>query len=617
MTLNARWLNKASIGYWAVLAVCFAVALWAGETLPAVQFDNYVYDLMLGLHPPDRSRSEAVILAIDDATLNTMGGQRRLRGIVADAIEAAIHAQPRVIASDVIVADKGDESEDARLEKALSLSKNVILPADIDPETKAWEEPLPRFAKLAAAVGHVESEQTPRDGVTREISLELVAGHRRHWALALEAFRLSQGGGRILESPDDVRVGMVTIPARRTDGSRALRIRYSSGGLPVVSVNDLIGDPRVGARLKDKVVFLGVTSLSATRDRVVTPFGGALSGVAIHAEAFETIGQGAFLRDASDLSVLSSCAAVALLAGLIFAFVSGMPAYLLGAVLLAVVNAAPFWCFSQGLVFPYVAPLSCAWITVAAAASYQHFVVRKRLNRAEAEKARYQQAIHFVTHEMRSPLTAIQGSSELIGRYNLTEDKRKQMAGTINSESKRLARMIQTFLDVERLSDGHMELKREPVGLRVAVEACMQRVRPLAERKNIAINGGCDFSGTIIGDGELIEYAIYNLLNNAVKYSPPDTVVTVTSTFQKRSIALSVADQGIGMDAKELKEIFRKFYRTKRAEQSGEAGTGIGLSIVEQIVAGHGGRMEVTSTLGKGSCFTVILPAAEAPALLQ
>ena len=73
---------------------------------------------------------------------------------------------------------------------------------------------------------------------------------------------------------------------------------------------------------------------------------------------------------------------------------------------------------------------------------------------------------------------------------------------------------------------------------------------------------------------------------------------------------LSVRDQGIGMDEKELRNIFQKFYRTKKAEASGEVGTGIGLSIVEQIVHHHGGRMEVTSTPGKGSCFTMVLPAA-------
>jgi signal transduction histidine kinase len=209
---------------------------------------------------------------------------------------------------------------------------------------------------------------------------------------------------------------------------------------------------------------------------------------------------------------------------------------------------------------------------------------------------------------MRTPLTAIQGSSELMGRYALPEEKRKQIVEMINQESKRLARMIETFLDVERLSDGQMELKRDAFELREVIEACIVRARPLAERKNIRIvtetlDGGLD------GDRELMEYAVYNLLTNAVKYSPPDTQVTVKCRLEGAQLRLSVQDQGIGMDAKELRQIFQKFYRTKRAEASGEAGTGIGLSIVEQIVQHHGGRMEVTSQPGQGSCFTVVFAA--------
>jgi len=92
-----------------------------------------------------------------------------------------------------------------------------------------------------------------------------------------------------------------------------------------------------------------------------------------------------------------------------------------------------------------------------------------------------------VTHEMRTPLSAIQGSSELISKYALTEEKRKQVADLINSESKRLARMVEVFLHVERLTAGQMELKHESIGVQQLVDICVQRVRPVAERKRIAI----------------------------------------------------------------------------------------------------------------------------------
>jgi len=159
-----------------------------------------------------------------------------------------------------------------------------------------------------------------------------------------------------------------------------------------------------------------------------------------------------------------------------------------------------------------------------------------------------------------------------------------------------------------------MELKQEPLPVAELVSTCMRRARPLAERKQIEIALSSAFEGTLLGDRELLEYALYNLLTNAVKYSPPDTTIHVSSELAGTELRLAVEDQGIGMDAKEIKNVFQKFYRTKRAEASGETGTGIGLSIVEQIVFRHGGRIEVTSTPGKGSCFTMIMKVhASAP----
>jgi signal transduction histidine kinase len=170
--------------------------------------------------------------------------------------------------------------------------------------------------------------------------------------------------------------------------------------------------------------------------------------------------------------------------------------------------------------------------------------------------------------------------------------------------------MIQTFLDVERLSAGEMELKKESFSVRAIMTVCVERAGPLAERKQIRIAMDQLGDEVLTGDRELMEYAFYNLLTNAIKYSPSKTEITVFGGREGDRCAVSVRDQGIGMDGKEVRKIFQKFYRTKEAEQSGETGTGIGLSIVEQIVLQHGGKIDVTSTPGKGSCFTLSLPVA-------
>lgn len=607
--MQRRWQERFSgAAYWGALALCFAAAVAGGWTSPATRFDDYVYDWMLGLYPAPDPEPASLVLAIDDATLAAFGGQRSLRPILARAVRLASAARPRVLALDVLISDATTPADDRDLEAALAAANNLVLPAEVSPDG-AWEFPMEMFRRHAWALGHVEADPRSEDGVTRRIPLETVAGHRRLWAEALESYRLWTGAATIVESPDDLMVGAMRIPSPPgANLTRAMRVRFTPSPLPAVSVRDLAARPALGQLLRDRVVFLGVTSLSLTRDRVRTPYGEMISGVEVHAQAFETIRRGMFLTAARDSTLLLACALLVFSGGLIFRLTFGWPAYALAAALVACAHALPFFAFPRGVIFPAVPLVLAAWLSVATAASFQYFVVRRRMRRAETGQARYRQAIQFVTHEMRTPLTAIQGSSELMGRYNLNEEKRKQIATMINAESKRLARMIQTFLDVERLSEGAMELKRAPTDLTALVSNCVKRAEPLAERKKIAIESGTLDPATVEGDAELLEYAIYNLLNNAVKYSPESTRITVALSNGGKTAAVSVADQGMGMEPKEMERLFTRFYRTPRAEASGISGTGLGLSIVQQIVNAHGGRIEVASEAGKGSCFTLTLP---------
>jgi signal transduction histidine kinase len=390
------------------------------------------------------------------------------------------------------------------------------------------------------------------------------------------------------------------------------------GKIPEVSIAALDRDPSLASRFAGKVVFAGVTDQTAVQDRWMTPYSSSvfMPGVEIHANAYETIAHRMFLVDAPPLAVLACSLALAVGAGLAYAWASGWLANVLAFLVLAGSQAIPAVAFAQSVVWPWVPGTLAVLLATASAAAWRHLLVRRELVEAEREKSRYQQAMQFVTHEMRTPLTAIQGSSELIRRYaSMPEAKRTQMAELINSESKRLAKMIETFLSVERMSAGQMELKQERFAVRDLVERCAGRARPLAENKQIEIeiaNLPCD---DLLGDRELMEYAVYNLLTNAVKYSPPQTRVTVYGEVDGKNegaerIRLSVQDQGIGMDKKEAGRIFEKFYRTKKAEQSGEMGTGIGLSIVKRIVNEHGGTIQVESEPGKGSKFTLILKRA-------
>jgi signal transduction histidine kinase len=619
--VRRKWWQSTA-AYVGLLATAFVLAWLGSWRFFRSQLDNSAYDAMFRLYRPKPWQPQSAILAIDEATASEFGGMH-VREPLARALQLIAAVHPTAVAIDVTITDRDDKpADDLALQQAFCATPRLVLSSLLmdDPVRGVrWEDPKPEFARCAAAIGHVHAEPDDNDSVTRSISLEKYVGRDRRWALAAEAFRLSHGGGVPLERQkgygrSDVEIGGVTIPARRTDDGRIMRVRYPPPGVLIpVSLERLLDDPSLAAQFAGKAVFVGVTAETIAHDRLFTPYayGRTTTGIEINASAFETIAQKLFITDVGEQWVLLFSLALVAAAGLSFRYLPGWWAYAGGAAVLLASIVTPYICFTHREVFSLATPLAAAMLGNLTAAMYYHLVVRRALRLEQSKSDRYQQAMHFVTHEMRTPLSAIQGSSELISKYALTEEKRKQVADLINSESKRLARMVEVFLHVERLTAGQMELKHEAIPVGGLVDVCVARVRPVAERKRIAITvrpmpGELQLSG----DRELMEYACYNLLTNAVKYSPQKTEVTVSAAGNQGQVRIAIQDQGIGMDSKEVKQIFHKFYRTKKAEESGEAGTGIGLSIVQQIVEQHGGQIEVTSKPGEGSCFTLVLPAA-------
>ncbi len=593
----------------ALAAVCLAGAVVASWSALGLQLDAHVYDFLLRLRPPEARPSVAVVVGFDEQTLREYGSMAHIRKPLTQVLEVLAGAGAQAVAVDIQLADQYDAEWDARLARALEATPNLVLPSTLVESPKLdWEDPRPEFTRRAV-LGHVHADPDD-DTVSRQVLLAKAAAGRRRWALALEAFRLASGAPRIVETEDALEVGAVRIPASRRE-QRALRIRYlPKNALEHISVKDLIAQPDLAARLRHRVAFLGVT-VQGGPDRLMTPYSGgeATPGVDIHAHVYETLTRGEFLRSVPNAATLAFAFSLAAGMAAAFQWLAGWRAAAAGVTLLVLGHAVPALLFGRNWVMPAMPPINTAWLCFLGLGTRHYLLTRRRLHTTEAQRDRYQQAVHYVTHEMRTPLTAIQGSSELMGRYALTEEKRKEMAGLINRESRRLARMVEMFLSVERLSAGQLELKREPVAAAEVVALCLERARPLADRKQIRLRlAGPAAEEHISGDREFLEYACYNLVTNAIKYSPANTEIVAGLEGHGDAVRISVQDQGYGMDETEVKRIFEKFYRTRRAQQSGEAGTGIGLALVEEIVVQHGGSIEVESRVNQGSRFTLVLP---------
>ncbi len=602
------------------------VGLLLGTLLPAVligftaygrQMNNYASDFFLRLRgAAAQNEDRIVIVAIDDDTLRARGTWPLDRRQVAAALERVCAGRPAVVGMDLWYPEATTEASDAALEQAMRGCGRVVLATSLVPSQSEarWQEPNPRFAQAAAGVGHVLADPD-EDGFIRQILLEKTADKIRHWALALECYRQMVPAPRgLLETEEGLEWGDLRIPASRA-AQRALIVNYagSEGWFATVSLEQILAgkvDPQVFA---GKAVLIGTTA-RGVGDRKFTPIstsGVEMPGVEIHANLLRTLLSRQFLLPMRESTILALEVTLAALIGLALYWLRGVS---LGAAILALAaatHAFPFFSLRAGMVAPAFSLATVFWLVLITCGVYQYLTVWRHFQTADATQRRLREQIDFVKHEMKSPLTALQGSGELIGRYPLDEKRRQQIGELIQRESQRLTRMVDRFWDVERLSAGEIELRREPVDVRAIVETSAERVRPAADRKHISVAIELEDPGQALGDAELLEFAVYNLLGNAIKYSPERSQVRVSAGTSGGRVRVAVRDQGGGISPQDAAHIFDRFYRTRDAQESGKPGLGLGLAIVREIARHHGGEVTLASELGKGSEFALVVPAVK------
>lgn len=225
----------------------------------------------------------------------------------------------------------------------------------------------------------------------------------------------------------------------------------------------------------------------------------------------------------------------------------------------------------------------------------------QRLNKAKSD------FVSIVAHEFRTPLTGIQGFSEIIRDYDLTLDEAREYAADINTDAQRLTRMINSQLDLDRLQSGQIELQRERLQVNDVVAWVVELTRETFLGHPLGLD--LDFSlPPIIGDRDRLIQVVTNLLNNAIKYSPEGAEVLVATRRDGDCAHLTVQDHGVGIEPPALDRIFEPYTRIETASGGRAQGTGLGLPIVRQIVTLHGGRVWAESVPGEGSTFHVDLP---------
>jgi PAS domain S-box-containing protein len=241
-------------------------------------------------------------------------------------------------------------------------------------------------------------------------------------------------------------------------------------------------------------------------------------------------------------------------------------------------------------------------------AMYRDITAVKKLERQRAEFSA------MLAHDIRNPVGLIRGYTELLtdGGAPLEAAKMRQCHFRIRDAADVIASLVNNYLDVSRIEAGQLELSKQPVDLAALLRRVVERFEGAAQARSIRFEFSSPESSAsscaIEGDALALDRVFANLLNNAFKFTPWGGAIGLTTDCRGSDVVVAVRDTGPGIDPQKLPSLFEKFNRIEITER--QEGLGLGLFIVRKLVAAHGGRVEVSSVVGAGSCFSVYLPLA-------
>jgi two-component system, OmpR family, sensor histidine kinase KdpD len=217
--------------------------------------------------------------------------------------------------------------------------------------------------------------------------------------------------------------------------------------------------------------------------------------------------------------------------------------------------------------------------------------------------------IDSITHELRTPLTSIKGAVTTLLSGDIEQESSQELLTIIDEESDRLNRLVSEAVEMAQLDAQQIQMHFAPENVLSLIKEAVKTCSWVEEQHPVIINVPSNLQ--MKADAGFLMKVICNLLENAAKYSKPDTPITISAELRADSVVVSVADRGIGIDQSEQALIFERFYRS-RSHGEGMPGTGMGLPISRSIVEAHGGHIDITSQPGQGSVFSFTIPATPA-----
>ncbi|MBT2710579.1 HAMP domain-containing histidine kinase [Pseudomonas sp. ISL-84] len=216
-----------------------------------------------------------------------------------------------------------------------------------------------------------------------------------------------------------------------------------------------------------------------------------------------------------------------------------------------------------------------------------------------------------ISHELRTPLTYIKGYADIVQKRNLTIEDRDKYLKIIHEEANRLSDLIKDLFDLAKMDKNSFIIQKRPIDLTDFMLKIEQKFSPAFHEKEMELEVICPEGAVIMADPIRLEQIIFNLLDNAIKYSPSGAKTTLSVNSKKKDVHIKVRDNGKGIPEEDLPYILNRFYRVDKSRTRSLGGTGLGLAIVKELVLAHGGTISVKSKEGKGTEFELVFKGAD------
>jgi signal transduction histidine kinase len=520
---------------------------------------------------------------------------------------------------DIVLSEPTTEADDLALERAIGAGPTVLAAA-LRPGG-GWLLPLDRFggARIAA---HVHAE-VAGDGVVRKVSSTKQASGVALEALSMAAAR--HAGWRSAVTPGT---------SLRPD------FRHPPDDILTVSAGVLLDGDVAREKLSGRVVFLGL-SASGAGDQFIPPVGSRgrpAAGVLLHAAVASSVLAGGLLETPAPWITLLIALSIALMVQLLRTHIGRLPGAFLILLTVLIVTASLVALRGGRLLVPVA-----TFVTAVVLSAILREVVESREAQRETDailrslirkqgaaamppmptgvggrlqlariledklEHRRREMQRLVSHEIKTPLASISGFGSMLETYSLSAQELQRVAGLIRGEADRLGEMVRTFLDLERLGSEMDDVEPEEVELGELVKGRCDLLAQVAGGRNQNLDLTITEPLFIHGAPQLLERLVDNLVGNALKYSPEGETVEIRLKRCGDTVEIEVTDHGPGIPVDARAHLFERFYRIPGETASG---SGLGLAVVKEVADWHGASVEVASSVGDGSSFSVRIPAA-------